>query len=311
MATWGLTDGYDATLGSQPRNTVLEGNLMREIGVFQKQSSGWAQAKAVLNVVRGNVMFNMPRAAINFNDMMGGGDEIEHNLIFNSCRESGDHGPINSWDRQPFLTTLSTPNGHPKTKSFDPLPRNISGNFIFANYGASQGVDNDDGSSWFHITGNVFYSADGFKMDYGGHDSVFEENIILGYPYDGQNCVNVGTFAPGHGHIARGNKCVSGLLGKNIPSGCGDPSCAGGTVEPKDLELVVTLQGGCQDTAMHLSNNTYFTPNGTAGFVCGQERYQLEELRRSFPGLEAGSRVGQLPAVSTMVGWVVDLLKLK
>ena len=61
----------------------------------------------------------MPRAAINFNDMVGGGDIIEGNvcaftpnerdylfttvtslncsppylqLIFNSCRESGDHG---------------------------------------------------------------------------------------------------------------------------------------------------------------------------------------------------------------------------
>ena len=45
-------------------------------------------------------------AAINFNDMMGGGDIIEYNLLFNPCRESGDHGPINTWDGQPFLTKL-------------------------------------------------------------------------------------------------------------------------------------------------------------------------------------------------------------
>ena len=37
-----------------------------------------------------------------------GGDEISHNLVFSSCRESGDHGPFNSWDRQPFLTTVRT-----------------------------------------------------------------------------------------------------------------------------------------------------------------------------------------------------------
>jgi hypothetical protein len=27
----------------------------------------------------------------------------------------------------------------------------------------------------------VFYMADGFKMDYGGHDSVFEKNLIISY----------------------------------------------------------------------------------------------------------------------------------
>ena len=26
---------------------------------------------------------------------------IYENVLFNTCRESSDHGPINSWDRQP------------------------------------------------------------------------------------------------------------------------------------------------------------------------------------------------------------------
>ena len=34
----------------------------------------------------------MPRAAINFNDGLGGGDDVTRNLLFNTCRESGDHG---------------------------------------------------------------------------------------------------------------------------------------------------------------------------------------------------------------------------
>ena len=41
----------------------------------------------------GNVFFNGPRAGINANDGFGGGDEISHNLVFSTCRESGDHGP--------------------------------------------------------------------------------------------------------------------------------------------------------------------------------------------------------------------------
>ena len=54
---------------------------------------------------------------------------------------SVDKGPINSWDRQPYMTKLRDG----KTPSFDPLPREIIGNYIIANYGSDQGVDNDDG----------------------------------------------------------------------------------------------------------------------------------------------------------------------
>lgn len=31
---------------------------------------------------------------VNFNDQFGGGNELTDNLIFNSCRESSDHGTV-------------------------------------------------------------------------------------------------------------------------------------------------------------------------------------------------------------------------
>jgi hypothetical protein len=191
IATWGDTDGYDATAEEFPLYTTIRSNVMRELGIFEKQSSAVGQAKAGHTYIIDNIMFNMPRAAINFNDMVGGGDIVRGNLIFNTCRESGDHGPINSWDRQPFLTTLRDG----VTKSFEPLPREINENFIIANYGASQGVDNDDGSSWFHIHHNLFYSAEGFKMDYGTWTmigfvdaTVSFQNSLFSHPIHFQNC---------------------------------------------------------------------------------------------------------------------------
>jgi hypothetical protein len=45
-----------------------------------------------------------------------------------------------------------------------------------------QGVDNDDGSSYYYIHDNVFYEAEGLKMDYGGHDSRFYGNLIVVFP---------------------------------------------------------------------------------------------------------------------------------
>ena len=92
IAGWGDTDGWDGRAGNQPQNTKVTNNLVREIGFFEKQSSAWFQAKTAKTTLENNIFFNMPRAAINFNDGFGGGNVVINNLIFNTCKESGDHG---------------------------------------------------------------------------------------------------------------------------------------------------------------------------------------------------------------------------
>lgn len=93
---WGDTDGVDGTAGTQPQYTIVDGNFVSEVGSTQKQSSFWFQAKSCLNTVTNNIAFNGPRAGINLNDGYGGGNTISSNLLWNWCRESGDHGPINA-----------------------------------------------------------------------------------------------------------------------------------------------------------------------------------------------------------------------
>ena len=283
IATWGQTRGFDATGEHQPFETLIEHNVMRELGIFQKQSSAVGHNKAAKTTIRNNIMFNMPRAAINFNDMMGGGDIVEHNLIFNTCRESGDHGPINTWDRQPFLTRLR--NG---TASFIPLKRKIAYNFIFANYGASQGVDNDDGSCYYHIKGNVFYTAEGFKMDYGGHDSTYEDNLVLSYPNKpGLKCIGFGSFFPGHGHVVRNNKCLV----------------------PQNNQAIISLSR-CNKGYAILHDNQYFTPNGSVAVECGDQNslLPLYRLQETF-GLENRSIAQIAPnKVEEVVAWAVETL---
>jgi hypothetical protein len=100
MVAWGRTDevsaggtlGWDATGGDFPLRTAVVGNLASEVGVWMKQSSCWAQFKAALSTLEGNVCFNVGRAGYNFNDGLGGGDEVHANLVFNTNRESADHG---------------------------------------------------------------------------------------------------------------------------------------------------------------------------------------------------------------------------
>lgn len=104
---------------------------VREIGLIEKQSSMWFQAKTCESNIEDNVVFNGPRAAINFNDGFGGGTNTTRNLIFNQCRESGDHGPINAWDRTSFISDV-----YDGTPSYTAKTNSVAKNFIIANYGA-------------------------------------------------------------------------------------------------------------------------------------------------------------------------------
>jgi len=188
MAAWGYTGtclnenctrklpykvGPDARGGEQPHGTLVTRNLVREIGLWQKQSSMWFQAATATTRLVDNVHFNGPRAGVNFNDGMGGGDLMSGNLLANCVRESGDHGPFNSWDRVPYITTLR--NGTP---SIIPAWRNITRNFVISTYASQEAIDNDDGSSYYSTHDNFFvYAARGLKSDFGGHDNRHARNV--------------------------------------------------------------------------------------------------------------------------------------
>ena len=85
-----LTMGWDGTNKDQPRFINISYNLIHELGIFEKQSSFYFQAKSCQNYIGYNIAYNGPRAGINLNDGFGGGSMITKNLIFNFVRESGD-----------------------------------------------------------------------------------------------------------------------------------------------------------------------------------------------------------------------------
>eukprot|EP01083_Nonionella_stella_P159244 519321_1 len=189
IAAWGDTNGIEfediypyTTMGYdgfthkvQPRFLNISFNYVHELGIFEKQSSFYFQAKSCQNYISGNIFFNGPRAGINYNDGFGGGSVIEKNLLFNTCRESGDHGPFNSWDRQVYVTDVK--DGTPSViKEYDQIRRN----FFIANYNSNQAVDNDDGSCFYRTHHNFFVYGlqSSLKSDFSGHDNVHYNNII-------------------------------------------------------------------------------------------------------------------------------------
>jgi len=295
MATWGDTiNGYDATGGAQPRFSVIENNVMSNLGLYQKQSSAWGQNKACQNIIRNNVMFNLPRAAINFNDGLGGGNLIEGNVIFHTCRESGDHGDINSWDRMPFLADTT---GKP---SFAALPTHAQGNLIWGDFAASQGFDNDDGSSFYYTHDNVFYQADGFKMDYGGHSSKFYNNLV--YADGGKSCYGTGSFLEGQADTFETNTCIVARSRRN------------GERPFIRIEDDISPQLGhlfqCSLIGMNPVRNRYYTTTGNGTFACGnQDKLTLQDMQQQ--GYEMGSLVNVIPSASTILQWVRDTLAIQ
>jgi len=263
--------GVDGTDGEHPRYNLVQGCTAREVGLYEKQSSFYIQAKTAQSTLTGNVFFNGPRAGINANDGFGGGDVISHNLVFSTCRESGDHGPFNSWDRQPFLTTVRT--GEP---SMQMEWREIHHNFFIDNYSPQENVDNDDGSAWYKTHDNFFvYGGQGMKNDFGGHDNHHYNNV---YAYVGQ-ALGVCGMLDGHEDVFENNRVV--MTGTNV----GGPQCSA----PGKTKM---------------ANNAYYTPSGDVS-ECGSS---LADWQAKDSSNEPNSTVSKTPSDEAIIGWARDVL---
>jgi hypothetical protein len=291
IAAWGYTNetsgdghpaaGVDGTDGNHPRYTAVMHNLIREVGLYEKQNSFYVQAKAAQSQIIGNIFFNGPRAGINFNDGFGGGDEIAHNLVFSTCRESGDHGPLNMWDRQPFLTTVRT--GEPSLIMAD---RIIHHNFFIDNYSPQEDVDTDDGSNNIRAHHNfLVYGNFGLKSDYGGHDNHHDHNI---YAYIAVQALFLDTTLPGHQDQFTQNKVVSARPGRPYSNDLVGLPCSSKTY-PDGSPVV-------QDQTL-FEGNEFFTMDGYMHH-CGAWAWDGN----------ANTTVKSIPSDDTILDWGHQLL---
>merc|ERR1711966_352076 len=293
MAAWGDTSfnlnensslklaypiGPDGRDGNQPRGTKILNNIGHEIGLWQKQSSLWFQAVTAQTTLKGNIFFNGPRAAVNFNDGFGGGDDITENLLLNTCRESSDHGPWNSWDRVPYITDIRT--GKP---SIVPADRHIHHNFVIGTYNSQEAIDTDDGSAYFKTYSNSFaYGDNGLKSDFGGHDHSWKDNIIA---YVG-NCYDIFSFK-GYNDVFVNNSCVT-------KEKSGDSN-----------NKVFGYGSDCNiDKSFEVRSNRIFSNSGDIK-VCGMA---WEDWVKSGKTLDTDTTVAKWPSDDQLVAWAQELL---
>ena len=173
----GSVSGIDGvTNAQQPTDAMLVGSLVHELGAHIKQTAGVAQFLSRRTQVSKCAMFNMPRAGININDGFAGGLNISGNVIFNTVRETSDHGPFNSWDRQPYLVDYGTGPTLVPERSY------ITANLLFNCYTSTWPIDHDDGSAYYTDSYNVLVYG-GYKS-YLAHSKTAHNQLYI-YP-DGQ-----------------------------------------------------------------------------------------------------------------------------
>ncbi|SHJ03869.1 right-handed parallel beta-helix repeat-containing protein [Pseudozobellia thermophila] len=146
-----------------PKNCIVENNMMHDFGDYGKQVAGVYISMSHKITVAHNTIYNCPRAGICINDGTWGGHLIEYNDIWETVRETGEHGPFNSWGRErQWLGAGGSADTdfikeYVKLDALDPV---IVRNNRIANYRKSISagnwtIDLDDGSSFYEIYNNL------------------------------------------------------------------------------------------------------------------------------------------------------------
>jgi hypothetical protein len=290
----GSTNGIDGfSEANQPANTLIQSNLFHETGIYIKQSSPVLITLSRSVSIVGNLMFNMPRAAININDGFYGNHTISNNVIFNTVRETSDHGPINSWDRQPYLSDAMEP-GVPSLRQHGSY---IHHNVLFNNYRSVWPIDHDDGSCYYEDSYN--FLVYGGKKNYLGHSKMDHHEIYVYSDlstggFGSNNCVN--DYNPTRGSSGWNETWIQNIC------------TLFSSTMPYNIE-------NC-DTANlyvpYLANNTIYVPAGKEpAFICKvngtSKRLNLQQWQSY--GLDIGTTVETTPDVHTIIEWGRKMLQ--
>ncbi|MDR2385315.1 MAG: PDZ domain-containing protein [Tannerella sp.] len=184
-----------------PTHCTVSDNLIHDIGEVEKQTAGVHISMSQNIIVSHNTIYRLPRAGINIGDGTWGGHLIEHNDVFDTVLETGDHGAFNSWGRDRFW--------HPDRKVMDSIVKrypllpvadamhttSITNNRFRCDHGWD--IDLDDGSSNYFISNNVCLNG-GIKLREGFRRTV-ENNIII------NNSFHPHVWFAGNGDVFRRN----------------------------------------------------------------------------------------------------------
>jgi hypothetical protein len=164
-----------------PADCRVEDCLITQVGRVEKQSTGVGMDMSARITVSHCSIYDMPRAGINIGDGCWGGHVIEYCDVFDTVKETGDHGSFNSWGRDRYwLGNVGAVNklvaANPDLPLLDVVAPNTLRN---SRWRCDHGwdIDLDDGSSNYHIYNNLCLHG-GIK-NREGFDRIVENNVMV------------------------------------------------------------------------------------------------------------------------------------
>jgi hypothetical protein len=168
-----------------PAECLVYDNLIYRNGRVEKQTAGVNISMAAEITVRHNSIYDCPRAGVNICEGTWGGHLIEWNDVFDTVKETGDHGSFNSWGRD-RLWHKSRPVVAGWVKQHPDMPKwDCQKTIVIRNnrWRCDHGwdIDLDDGSSNYELYNNLCL-AGGIKLREGYFRKVYN-NIMVDYGF--------------------------------------------------------------------------------------------------------------------------------
>jgi hypothetical protein len=165
-----------------PADCIVDDCLIHETGRTEKQTAGIEIDIAQNITARHCSIYDVPRAGINIGDGAWGGHIIEDCDVFDTVKETGDHGSFNSWGRDRFwnlrnVDLNSVTLGPDKDLPLLDVVRPIT--ILHNRWRCDHGwdIDLDDGSSNYVIRDNL--CLNGGLKNREGFFRVVENNIMV------------------------------------------------------------------------------------------------------------------------------------
>jgi hypothetical protein len=293
----------DKTPGPQtdnyPADCTVEDCLLRHFGVVEKQATGVQISMSMGITIRHCSIYEASRAGINISEGTFGGHLIEFCDVFDTVRETGDHGSFNSWGRDRFWGLKDAPAEElPQLALLDAIqPTVLRNNRWRCDHGWD--VDLDDGSSNYEIYNNLFLHG-GLKLREGFHRRVWN-NITVGNSL--------------HPHVWYDNS--GDEVTRNIFMGAYRP--AGGMPKGKwgkmiDYNLFITSDADRTKFAAHGCDahslvgdplfvdpavGDYRVQDGSPALKLGFENFPMDQFGVQKPELKRIARTPDLPAAAS------------
>jgi len=280
-----------------PAECIVHDNLIFNSGLIEKQSAGVELSMCQSITVSHNTIYDVPRAGINASEGTWGGHIIEYNDVFNTVKESGDHGSFNSWGRDRFW--------HPDKKILDSIVENnydltmldvvkpiiLQNNRMRCDHGWD--IDLDDGSSNYIIRNNLCLNG-GIKLREGVNRLV-ENNIMI------NNTFHPHVWFKNSNDVFRHNIVSSGYLPIRVPVWGKETDY---NAFPDSVSLNAARDRGtdknsvCGDlNFINPDEGDFRLKEGSAAFAVGFKNFAMDSFGVVSPRLKALAKKVTLPKV--------------